>query len=140
MSLWRKLILKFEKSIYFSLNFHSIWSERGTYVKALCASKDLWPCSSMANMLTYLRPVYQILATSGSGEKNFISFLTLRLWEKIQFQKIIWSSPLISFFSGFRSKINKQGYDFGRASVWDQTWNIVKSTIEVFNDFHCRKV
>ncbi len=34
----------------------------------------------------------------------------------------------------------KSRNDFGKVWEWGKIWNIVKSTIEVFNDFHCRKV
>jgi hypothetical protein len=34
----------------------------------------------------------------------------------------------------------KSGNDFGKVWEWGKIWNIVKSTIEVLNDFHCRKV
>jgi hypothetical protein len=33
-------------------------NERGTYVKPLCVGKDLWPCSSMANIVTQLWSKY----------------------------------------------------------------------------------
>jgi hypothetical protein len=32
--------------------------QSGTYVKTLCVGKDLWPCGSMANILTRFRPKY----------------------------------------------------------------------------------
>jgi hypothetical protein len=43
---------------------------RETDIKPLCVGKGLWPCSSMANIVTQIWPKYEILVTSGSGEKN----------------------------------------------------------------------
>jgi hypothetical protein len=44
--------------VIFSHEIKIFVSIRGTYVKPLCVGKDLWPCGSMANILTHFRPKY----------------------------------------------------------------------------------
>ncbi len=73
---WNPIILKFfnllnMKIIPKSQQKKQMKNQRGTYVKPLCVGKDFWPCGSMANILTHLRPKYYILVTSDSREKKF---------------------------------------------------------------------
>ncbi len=90
----------------------------------LCVGKDLWPCSSMANIVTHLWSNYYIFVTSGSGEKNFLNFFNIRfMGKKLNSKNYLTHAPT-AILSWFRSKTDKnKGMILGkfRSDTWPGT-------------------